>query len=709
MKTAGLPEFPGGIGSDAPPTVLLDSAQRQLDALREAVDLRLTALEDVLSDPSRSGSLESLILDLSRLATEEAQTTAARACVGMRLDAEAQIAKSRKGFQTSIEQEQQASLEVRQALEQAQVRIAALTREKQTELEALKERYEATLAKERSATSELEQMAADLEKSLAVARRDVASEHAALALLRTTLNDSEAANATLARTVEQLKADASQSTTEAQRLRQSLGDGERAHAETQAQLAAARASGTEMRASLEQAKATFNSELQREQEAALVMLQREKDEAAALLAREREQAASELRQAKDTYQDELQRERQRLAALEQAHQDATAGLSAEQSGTDTLRKALDEARRQAQAATQEAQDLRGTADTLALELHHARERVSDLQRENAEAATHLETEHEHIEKLKAEIRRGEERVSLIGAGEKQAAAAYDLLQQELDQERRRSTGLEKAHKTAAGDLDAVRAQCEDLRQALSRASAAQSQWQSDASGEIAAARAEAEAARAEVQAALSRLERAVAAQGESARAVNELRASLDVVSRERDRLVRDLQAARKPSPAPAPPLVIQSLADSVAERRSKPRSKKQPVVEVVQEEPAAAPAPAQGAPKAVTEDGWVAIAMATRYAFPNKLPVQINGHDGSLCDLSLTGCQLLAPGVLKPGQAIKLQIPADPPIQCAGKVVWAQLEPPAAGRPLAYRAGVQFTKADEVALERFTQSHGKAT
>jgi len=39
-------------------------------------------------------------------------------------------------------------------------------------------------------------------------------------------------------------------------------------------------------------------------------------------------------------------------------------------------------------------------------------------------------------------------------------------------------------------------------------------------------------------------------------------------------------------------------------------------------------------------------------------------------------------------------------------VVWAQLEPPAAGRALAYRAGVQFTKADEAAIERFNRSHG---
>jgi hypothetical protein len=41
------------------------------------------------------------------------------------------------------------------------------------------------------------------------------------------------------------------------------------------------------------------------------------------------------------------------------------------------------------------------------------------------------------------------------------------------------------------------------------------------------------------------------------------------------------------------------------------------------------------------------------------------------------------------------------PVACSGKVVWTRLEPMAAGQPLGYRAGVRFTKADEVAIEAF--------
>lgn len=52
---------------------LSDSAQQQLAALRGALESRLAALEEVLADPSRGESLAGLILDLSRVATEEAQ------------------------------------------------------------------------------------------------------------------------------------------------------------------------------------------------------------------------------------------------------------------------------------------------------------------------------------------------------------------------------------------------------------------------------------------------------------------------------------------------------------------------------------------------------------------------------------------------------------------------------------------------------------
>ena len=60
MKTGGLSEFPGGVSSDVPPTVLLESAQRQLDALRETVDLRLTALRTLLAEKPDLSAVDGL-------------------------------------------------------------------------------------------------------------------------------------------------------------------------------------------------------------------------------------------------------------------------------------------------------------------------------------------------------------------------------------------------------------------------------------------------------------------------------------------------------------------------------------------------------------------------------------------------------------------------------------------------------------------------
>jgi len=60
---------------------------------------------------------------------------------------------------------------------------------------------------------------------------------------------------------------------------------------------------------------------------------------------------------------------------------------------------------------------------------------------------------------------------------------------------------------------------------------------------------------------------------------------------------------------------------------------------------------------------------------------------------------------LKPNQLVKILLPDKTPVACAGKVVWTRLEPMAAGQPLGYRAGVRFTKADEIGIEKFAARH----
>jgi hypothetical protein len=107
------------------------------------------------------------------------------------------------------------------------------------------------------------------------------------------------------------------------------------------------------------------------------------------------------------------------------------------------------------------------------------------------------------------------------------------------------------------------------------------------------------------------------------------------------------------------------------------------------------------------EDAWDVVRLATRHAFRHRLVVQVNNAAGVLCDLSSTGCQVVSSATVKPNQVLKVVIPWDgTSITCSGKVVWAKLEPPAAGRPLGYRAGVHFTKVDHAVIDAFiaTQS-----
>ena len=107
------------------------------------------------------------------------------------------------------------------------------------------------------------------------------------------------------------------------------------------------------------------------------------------------------------------------------------------------------------------------------------------------------------------------------------------------------------------------------------------------------------------------------------------------------------------------------------------------------------------------DDGWQAVRLANRYVFGKEIVVQINGDPGRLFDLSITGCQLLSPKALKPNHTVKVTLPdGKKPVICTGTVVWTRLEPPAGGQALRYRAGVRFTKADELAIEAFAAHHG---
>src|SRR5688572_12351371 len=138
----------------------------QLDALRTAIDQRLSELEAVLADPSRGESLESLIVDLARMATSEAQQAAAHACAVMKQQSEAALADARAEGRAAVDREHAATTELRKALDQARQRQTQLEDQAQADLKALRQERDSVLAGERAAKAEAQQETARLERTL---------------------------------------------------------------------------------------------------------------------------------------------------------------------------------------------------------------------------------------------------------------------------------------------------------------------------------------------------------------------------------------------------------------------------------------------------------------------------------------------------------------------------------------------------------------
>lgn len=82
-SSRGMPDVEASIRQQ-----LSASAQQQLDALRATFDERVDALERALVDPNQSASLVPLVLDLTRVATEEAEAVARQACLETQLESQ---------------------------------------------------------------------------------------------------------------------------------------------------------------------------------------------------------------------------------------------------------------------------------------------------------------------------------------------------------------------------------------------------------------------------------------------------------------------------------------------------------------------------------------------------------------------------------------------------------------------------------------------
>jgi hypothetical protein len=96
---------------------------------------------------------------------------------------------------------------------------------------------------------------------------------------------------------------------------------------------------------------------------------------------------------------------------------------------------------------------------------------------------------------------------------------------------------------------------------------------------------------------------------------------------------------------------------------------------------------------------------AARVRIAEGVEVLIDGNTATLVDLSVVGAQVVASGVLKPNQRVRLALSdGKGVIRCSGAVAWASFEMPK-GLPTRYRAGIDLLNADAEALSGFCERH----
>jgi predicted nucleic acid-binding Zn-ribbon protein len=251
---------------------ITDPAHQQLAALRGKLVSRLAVLEAVLADPSRGESLSGLILDLSRIATEEAQAAANEACLAIRTETDQQMVELRESAKTaldaaqgalrtanqSLEKERAAAADLRRELSQAKADVhrelqhAQLELQKQSELLKAREDYETELRTARQQLEEelarvREQMGYEIDRQQAIATELARDHDATLADLRSRLEAERDANAELRWTIE--------------RSQTKAADERAAVDEARVELSAQREANTELRKAAEQA-AQLRAELE---------------------------------------------------------------------------------------------------------------------------------------------------------------------------------------------------------------------------------------------------------------------------------------------------------------------------------------------------------------------------------------------------------------------------------------------------------------
>jgi hypothetical protein len=373
-----------------------------------------------------------------------------------------------------------------------------------------------------------------------------------------------------------------------------------------------------------------------------------------------------------------------------------------------VREELEAQKARVESQAQEHAKVLAARQELTAGLARANEAAAEHQRVRDEAQSVLDAERAVVAGLRQQIEREAAQAERIEEERRKAVAKHEELAAELAQIRELAAASDRALAELQATLDAERASHAASREASKRdraevtsADRDKTKALQDMSADLTRAREDAAASdrlRAETQSTLDAQRASNTELHQELERAQAVAASLEIEKAEAERLHRDVaaelslarEAARLADLAAAEPLSAVASPPDV-----EPRGK------------AAVSAPlVPPLPPGAIDSSWQGVRSANRFSFREPLVVQINGEPGLLFDLSIAGCQVQSTSRLKPNHGIRVILPRDAKaFTCHGKVVWARLELPAAGRPLGYRAGVQFTKPDEAAIEAFLARH----
>lgn len=684
MKTVKVSDPP----RDLTDTRLLDSAQRQLDALRAAINARLAELESALDDPAASGSLTRLILDLSRLATSEAQAAAARACLEVKQDGDATLLEADARSSAAIAAERKTSSGLRRSLEASQQRTQLAETERHEVLQASHEQ-QLLLESERATRADIERAIVRLERQVKDASAELKDERESV---RRAAAEATDARELVASTEKELRRAQQRLASEQDSAKVLAADaavaGERATAfEQQFLTAKQQLEGTQRELAAERAAASTLADAHARAQARVAEL----EPALAQATRSSQQAQ---RQAEDTARglaeavQGRERNAQSLAAAVR-ERDEGARVLAEGAAELEAERALGADLRNAQAASQAAHQ------AMARELASGRQLLAELQRADQELRqVNLALQADLLaERSASAAMRGaasgssEERAALVHELER-VAAAKATLEASLTEERKRA-----GSRLTAGDA-----------------------WQAA----LAQSQASAQAARADLAMLQQRLAEVEArrASAEDAATEHEMRAGL--VERERDALSLALDTERMVSTG------LRAAADDGARQaipaKRKPGGlRKQPAE--VSRQTASVPPPAaapddegeteltfaedssdrpEDEANAVADVVWESVRRTPRYSFTSRVDLKVNGKPGVLADLSVGGCRISTSAPIEVGERVRVELPGDPtPLVCSGTVAWVSKEPAEGKTPARRRAGIEFVQASAPAIEAF--------